>query len=152
MVLLHLSQLSLQVWQRPYLKQTHTYHVGPAVLLESVHAGGSVHPSDKFREDSRKWSTAGDIKHWKALHHGCEHLSGVCTGESSNLSPPAQDRGCCSAPLLLLPLTAQAEIVWAGAGPAEASQAEHLSERLRAAWPSTSHLRDQWWVMSKEGS
>lgn len=28
MVLLHLSQLSPQVWERPYPKQTHAYHVG----------------------------------------------------------------------------------------------------------------------------
>lgn len=94
-VLLHLSQLSLQVWQRPYPKQTHACHVGSAVLLESVHPSGSVHPSDKFREDSRKWSTAGDVwilsgftprpRVWVAVR--------VWARESSGVTPPAQDGG-----------------------------------------------------------
>lgn len=55
---------------------------------------------------------------------------------------------CCSVSFLLLhtqhwPSVAQAAVVSAGAGPAAGSHTKHLSERLRAARPSTSHLKDQ---------
>lgn len=89
---------------------------------------GSVHPSTEFREGSRQWDTAGDI--W---------ISGIflcrMEGAAQLLS------SCC-------PSLPKQKLF----GPAEASPAKHLSERLRAAQPSTSHLRDQWWVISKEGS
>lgn len=74
MVLLHLSQLSPQVWQRPYPKQTHTYHMGSAVpldvvvfilLINSGKAPGSEAELEIF-------------SHCKASHHGhgCGWLSG----------------------------------------------------------------------------
>lgn len=41
------------------------------------------------------------------------------------------------------PSVVQAAVVSAGDGPAEGSHVKHLSERLRAAQPSTSHLKEQ---------
>lgn len=37
------SSLSSSYWQRPYTKQTRTYHVGPDIFFAS--GCGSIHPS-----------------------------------------------------------------------------------------------------------
>lgn len=84
-------------------------------------------------------------------------LSEVHTCERSSLIPPGQTRECCSVSFLLLhsqhcPSVARAAVVSAGAGPVVGSHVKPLSERLRAAQPSTSHLKDQSWGIGKECS
>lgn len=151
-VLLHLSQLSLQFQLAKTLYETNTYIPHgvwrPFAFILLIYSG-------KTPEVKYSWRYFNTVR-----------FQTVAAGVSDSLRY-AQVREVVSfllaapetvAQFLLLckqrcPTVAQAAaVVSASAGPAAGSHAKHLSERLRTAQPSTSHLKDQSWGLGKEHS